>query len=444
MNLPMDLVVAVAALLVVLLQALLFSALWRLGGQIQRGEARLDEHDVQLRQAMGSFSEMLRLEIAAATREAAETGHQRLQEATAAAQALRETLGERFLAFATEFAHQQDRLRERVDTGLGEIRTVADTRLEQVRATVDEQLSSALEKRVGDSFQRVAEQFAQVQQAIGQVQGVAGEIGSLRRLFSNVKARGGWGEAQLQSLLDDVLPPGAYEANRRLGVGEVVEFALRLPVRDSNESVWLPIDSKFPTEDYERLLDAVEAGDRDAETVARKGLERAIREQARRIARYVHPPETADHAVMYLPSEGLYGEVARIPGLLDVLRREFAIYVMGPALLPALLQMVRLGQLSLALERKAGSIGHTLAAVKTEWGKLGGALEKLAHKAEEMSGTIEKTRVRTRAVERALRGVDSIEVEEAAQLLGIEEETEVEPEPAVESRDGVEPGTAPD
>lgn len=411
MHLPMELIVALAALLVVLLQALLFSALWRLGSQVQRSETRLDDHDAQLRQAMGSFSETLRREVAEATREAADSGHQRLHEATAASQALRETLGERFLAFATEFAHQQDKLRERVDF-----------RLDQVRATVDEQLASALEKRVGDSFQRLAEQFAQVQQAIGQVQGVAGEIGSLRRLFSNVKARGGWGEAQLQSLLDDVLPPGAYETNRRLGPGEVVEFALRLPVRDSNETVWLPIDSKFPTEDYERLLDAVESGDRDAETAARKGLERAIREQARRIARYVHPPETSDHAVMYLPSEGLYSEVARIPGLLDTLRRDFSIHVMGPALLPALLQMVRLGQLSLALERKAGSIGQTLAAVKTEWGKLGGVLEKLARKAEEMSGTIEKTRVRTRAVERALRGVDAIDVEEAAELLGIEQE----------------------
>ncbi len=343
-----------------------------------------------------------------------------VREAAAASEGLRDVLGERFLAFATEFARQQDRLREKVEAQLGEIRTVTETRLEQVRATVDEQLAASLEKRVGASFQRVAEQFAQVQQAIGQVQGVAGEIGSLRRLFSNVKARGGWGEAQLRALLEDVLPPGAWEANVRLGPGEVVEFALRLPVKEAEGVVYLPLDAKFPTEDYERLLTAAEAGDREGEEAARKGLERAIREQAKRIARYVHPPATADHAVMYLPSEGLFGEVARIPGLTDAVRRESAVYVMGPALLPALLQMVRLGHLSLALERKAGSIGRTLAAVKTEWGQLGGALEKLARKAEEMSGSIERTRVRSRAVERALRGVDGLEVTAAEEILGVE------------------------
>jgi DNA recombination protein RmuC len=394
--------VAAVALLVVATAAIALAQrgpLARLAAAVEQTDRRLREETEALRRAMTGLDRALRWEIAEATREAAESASGQVREATAAMVALRET----------------------VAGTIGALGEKVEARLEQVRATVDEQLQSALEKRVGESFQRVAEQFAQVQQAIGQVQGVAGEIGSIRRLFANVKARGGWGEAGLRQVLDDVLPPGAYATNLHLGEGgEVVEFALRMPLRDADTPLWLPIDAKFPTEDYERLAAAVEAGDRGGEAEARHGLERAIREQAKRIARYIRPPATVDHAVMYLPTEGLFAEAARTPGLLETVRREHGVHVVGPALLPALLQMMRLGHLTLALERKAGVIGETLAAVKAEWGLLGGALDRLARKAEEMSTTIQRTQVRTRAVGRALRGVEELDVARAETLLGLD------------------------
>ncbi len=420
-------VVAAVALLLVTAAAIAAAqrgALLRLAGEVENIDRRVREDGESLRRAMTGLDRALRWEIAEATREALGNGFAQVQETTAATVALREAVGERLGELADKLGEEQERLRVRVEGKLEEIRAGNEAKLEQMRRTVDEQLQTALEKRVGESFQRVADQFAQVQQAIGQVQSVAGEIGNIRRLFANVKARGGWGEAQLRQVLDDVLPPGAYEANLRLGdAGEVVEFALRMPLRDSDTPVWLPIDAKFPTEDYDRLAVAIEAGDRPAEIEARRGLERAIREQAKRIARYVRPPRTVDHAVMYLPTEGLFAEAARLPGLLEGVRREHGVHVVGPALLPALLQMIRLGHLTLALERKAGTIGETLSAVKAEWGLLGGALDQLARKAEEMSSSIQRTQVRTRAVGRALRGVDVMEFERAEAVLGLTDDT---------------------
>ena len=420
-------VIAAVALLLVTAAAIATAqrgALLRLAEQVELIDRRVREDGESLRRAMTGLDRALRWEIAEATREAMAQAFAQVQDATAATVALREAISERLGELGDRLGEEQDRLRARVEAKLEEIRANNDAKLEQMRRAVDEQLQTALEKRVGESFQRVADQFAQVQQAIGQVQSVAGEIGNIRRLFANVKARGGWGEAQLRQVLDDVLPPGAYEANLRLGdAGEVVEFALRMPLRDADTPVWLPIDAKFPTEDYDRLAVAIEAGDRSAEIEARRGLERAIREQAKRIARYVRPPRTVDHAVMYLPTEGLFAEAARLPGLLEGVRREHAVHVVGPALLPALLQMIRLGHLTLALERKAGTIGETLSAVKAEWGLLGGALDQLARKAEEMSSTIQRTQVRSRAVGRALRGVDVMAFERAEAVLGLTDDT---------------------
>lgn len=416
-------VVAAVALLLVTAAAIATAqrgAQFRLAAALENLDRRVREDGESLRRGMAGLDRALRWEIAEATRESLGTAFGQVQEATAATVALREVIAERLGELGDKLGEEQERLRARVEGKLEEIRAGNEAKLEQMRRTVDEQLQTALEKRVGESFQRVADQFAQVQQAIGQVQSVAGEIGNIRRLFANVKARGGWGEAQLRQVLDDVLPPGAYEANLRLGdAGEVVEFALRMPLRDTDVPVWLPIDAKFPTEDYDRLAVAIEAGDRAGETEARRGLERAIREQARRIARYVRPPRTVDHAVMYLPTEGLFAEAARLPGLLETVRREHAVHVVGPALLPALLQMIRLGHLTLALERKAGTIGETLAAVKAEWGLLGGALDQLARKAEDMSSAIQRTQVRSRAVGRALRGVDVMEFQRAEAVLGL-------------------------
>ncbi|MCW8306115.1 DNA recombination protein RmuC [Acidiphilium sp. PA] len=322
---------------------------------------------------------------------------------------------------------EQEKLRTQVEAKLETIRESNEAKLEAMRRAVDEQLQSALEKRIGESFQRVSEQFAQVQQAIGQVQNVAVQVGDLKRLFANVKSRGGWGEAQIRQTMEDTLPPGTFEANFRPdpASAETVEFALRMPVREADQPVYLPIDAKFPTEDYDRLLLAAEAGDRAAEDAAIAGLATRIRNEAKKIAtKYIRPPRTTDIAILYLPSEGLFAEVARIPGLIETIQRETRVLIQSPSLLPALLHTIRVGHFTVQLERKAGEIGKILGAVKAEWAKLGDAMDKLAKRATDMSGEIDKTQIRIRAVGRTLREVEAIDDTQAAPLLGLPAQTE--------------------
>ena len=309
---------------------------------------------------------------------------------------------------------EQEKLRSRVEQQLEIIRTGNEKKLDDMRAAVDEKLQSALEQKIGESFKRVAEQFAQVQQAIGQVQNVASQVSDLKRLFANVKSRGGWGEQQIHQTLEDTLPPGTFEANFRADPtsNEIVEFAVRMPVRDGETAVYLPIDAKFPIEDYDRLLLAAEAGDREAEAQAIASLARRIRDEAKKIAqKYLKPPRTTDIGVLYLPSEGLFAEVARVPGLIEQVQREHRVLIQSPSLLPALLHTIRVGHFTVQLERKAGEIGKILAGVKGEWIKLGETMDTLAKRADLLSKGIETTQVRVRAVGRTLRDIDAIEAE---------------------------------
>lgn len=328
--------------------------------------------------------------------------------------ALGETVANRLRA-------EGEALRTQVGQSLAEMRAGNEQKLNEMRAAVDEKLQETLSKTMGESFSRVAEQLVGVQQAIGDVKSVAGQVGDLKRLFSNVTTRGGWGEAQVDAMLDEHLPPGSYERNKRLREGstEAVDFALRIPSRGGVE-LWLPIDAKFPTEDYDRLLIAAETGDRDGEVLARKGLERRIRTEAASIAaKYLMPPRTVEYAVLYLPTDGLFGEIARVPGLLQELRNVTRIIVMGPSLLPAFLHAVRVGHMTLSLERRASEIGQTLGAVRAEWDKLGKSLDTLVSRAETLTRGIEDTRKRTRAVGKTLRGIDAVE-HNADRLLGVD------------------------
>ena len=299
-----------------------------------------------------------------------------------------------------------------------------ETRLTTIQTSVNEKLHEAVEQQMTASFARVLEQFAQVQQAMGEVQSAAAQIGDLKRIFSNVKTRGGWGEAQLGAMLEQVLPPGAFERNFALkdGSRERVDFALRMPAR---ETLWLPVDSKFPTEDYDRLLTAAEAADAEAERAAREGIAVRVRLEAKKIReKYISPPETVDFGVMYLPSDGLFAEVARIPGLIDDVRAKEKVIILGPTLLPAMLQTIHLGHITLDLEKRAGEIGKLLGATRGEMVKMDDVLAKLAANASAMSNNIEKARVRTRAVSRVLRTVEMVEGQAAQTLLGLEAEEE--------------------
>ncbi|OYV38931.1 MAG: hypothetical protein B7Z81_03935 [Acidocella sp. 20-61-6] len=308
--------------------------------------------------------------------------------------------------------------------------TILETRLTTIQTSVNEKLHEAVDQQMTNSFARVLEQFAQVQQAMGEVQSAAAQIGDLKRIFSNVKTRGGWGEAQLGAMLEQVLPPGAFERNFAVQEGsrERVDFAIRMPARSL---LWLAVDSKFPTEDYERLLLAAETADLDAERTARDNIAIRIRLEAKKIReKYICPPDTVDFGVMYLPSDGLFAEVARIPNLIDEIRVREKVIILGPTLLPAMLQTIHLGHITLDLEKRAGEIGKLLGATRTEMTKMDDILGKLAANASAMSSNIERARTRTRAVSRVLRTVEMVESGPAQVMLGLDAE---DPEPLAQA-----------
>jgi DNA recombination protein RmuC len=334
----------------------------------------------------------------------------------------RHALEHRLANFANFMARDQGESRLQLERKLREMAEANATHLADIHRSVNEQLHAAVEKQMQSSFARVLEQFTAVQQAVGDVQAVAAQIGDLKRLFSNVKTRGFWGETQLRAVLDDLLPD-AYVTNIRLNENsaDVVEFALRMPTA-SGEQKLLPLDAKFPVADYELLLAAAERADAEGERAARRGLESRLRLEARKISeKYLHPPLTTDFAVMYLPTDGLYAEAARIPGLIDDLGRQHHVLVMGPSLLPALLRTVRLGYVTLALEEKAGQIGRLLGATKQEMLRMDDVLEKLARSAGAMGRTIEDARRRTRVVTKKLRDIETLGPVQAEAMLEIEE-----------------------
>lgn len=302
---------------------------------------------------------------------------------------------------------------------------VAAARHAALSQSVNEHLQEAVETQMQGSFQRVIDQFTQVQRAMGDVQAMTAQIGDLKRLFGNVKARGTWGEVHLRALLEDVLPQGAWQADVKLREDsyEVVEFAIAMPQKGPHRP-WLALDAKFPTADYDRLLLAVEAGDPEAERQARRALEGVIRAEARKIGgKYINPPLTVDFAVMYLATDGLYVEAARMPGLLEELNRTHRVLVMGPSLAPALLRTIQLGMLTLSLEEKSEDIQRLLGSTRTEMARMDEVLTRLARQASAFSNTIDDARTRTRAVSRKLRGIT--ESAESAQNTENAQNTEV-------------------
>ncbi len=329
--------------------------------------------------------------------------------------------GELRLALADGQRRSNEDLGKQFETTRG----MLEAKLAEIQKTVNEQLHAAVEKQMNESFNRVIDQFAAVQKAMGDVQAVTAQIGDIKRLFSNVKTRGGWGEAQVRAMLDDILPVGAYETNCKVRVDsdEAVEFAVRMPGRGENRPL-LPIDAKFPVEDYERLLAAAEAGDADGERAATRKLESCVRQQAKKIAtKYVNPPVTVEFAVMYLPTDALFTEVARIPGLIDEIGRECRVLVLGPSLFPALLRTIHLGFITLALEQKAGQVRELLGATRTEMIRMDKIFATLERTAGTMTNTIDAARRRTRAMERTLRGVEAVEAVRAEQVLELDVET---------------------
>jgi len=340
------------------------------------------------------------------------------------------------LAQGGEAARTQNELLQRVaqstDQRLAELRAAVearlkalqdgnDSKLEQMRATVDEKLHATLEQRLGESFRQVAERLEQVHQGLGEMQGLARDVGSLSRVLSNVKARGLYGEVQLAALLEQVFAPAQYAPNVETvpGSGARVEFALRLPGRgEGSAPVWLPIDAKFPREDYERLLEAQDRADAVAAEAAARALEARLRLEARTIGeKYLAAPHTTDFAVLFLPTESLYAEALRRPGLVEALQREHRVALAGPTTLLALLSSLQMGFRTLALEQRSAEVWQVLGAVKTEFAKFGDVLAKTKKKLDEASQTIDAAEVRTRAMARRLKGVESLPEAQTRALL---------------------------
>ena len=440
------LIVLVAAVLV--LQALL----WRRGGAgggdaaaltsvtdgVASARTELDGVRAALAAAIDRTERTVRDEAKQQRDETTKSARELREEVGAAVARLGGTLGDRvadltkvqqtrFDSFATALAKltetnelKLDALRAAVEQKLTQLQQDNATKLEEMRKTVDEKLQGTLEARLSASFKLVSERLEQVYKGLGEMQALATGVGDLKRVLTNVKTRGVWGEIQLGTLLEQLLTPQQYATNvaTRPGSSERVEFAIRLPGRDGTHEVWLPIDAKFPLEDYQRIVDASAAADAVALEQAGKALEVRLRGEARDIRdKYVSPPDTTDFALLFLPTEGLYAEVLRRPGLVEALQREFRVVVSGPTTLAALLNSLQMGFRTLAIEERSSEVWQVLGAVKNEFGKFGDVLDKVHKKLEEASHVVEQAQTRSRAVGRKLRDVQETTPADAQLLL---------------------------
>lgn len=319
-------------------------------------------------------------------------------------------------------------MRDTIERKLVELQADNTLKLEQMRATVDEKLHATLEQRLGESFKIVSERLEMVHSGLGEMRNLATGVGDLKKVLSNIKTRGGWGEVQLGNLLEQMLAPEQFARNvaPRPDSDERVEFAVKLPGREADGApVWLPIDAKFPQEEFQRLVDAQERGDVGAAEEASAALETSVKLEARKIStKYISPPHTTDFAILFLPTEGLFAELLRRPGLADGLQRNFRVVVAGPTTLAALLSSLQMGFRTLAIEKRSSEVWTVLGAVKTEFGKFGDALDKVQKKLQEATNSIDDASRRSRAVQRKLNTADEIPSKDAQTLLGFELEGE--------------------
>lgn len=306
-----------------------------------------------------------------------------------------------------------EQMRSTVENRLQALQEENNGKLEQIRAVVDEKLQTSLEKRLSESFKQVSERLEQVYKGLGEMRHLATGVGDLKKILVNVKTRGIWGEIQLGNILEQILTPDQYDVNvaTKKSSNDRVEFAIKLPGHDEagEKVVWLPIDSKFPMEDYQRLIDAQEQADKAAADRHMKNLENRIKTEAKSIKeKYIDPPNTTDFGIMFLPVEGLYAEILRRPGLCDVLQRDYRIAVAGPTTLAALLNSLQMGFRTLAIEKRSSEVWEVLGKIKTEFGRFGTILARTKKKLQEASNTIDQAEVRTRAIERKLKDVQEI------------------------------------
>lgn len=381
--------------------------------KLERVRETLDQRLQAIQKGTNTSAQGLREEVVKSMTGLAEAQQKQMQGFSEQLGKLSDTNGQKFEA-----------LKAVVETKLKEIQEDNSKQLERMRATVDEKLQGTLEKRLGESFKLVSDRLEQVYKGLGEMQTLAAGVGDLKKVLTNVKSRGTWGEVQLGALLEQVLTPEQYEANvSPRGNGERVEFAVKLPGRsdDDNEVLWLPIDAKFPIEDYQRLVEAQEQADAVAAEQAANQLEARIKQCAKDIsAKYLSPPRTTDFAILFLPAEGLFAEVLRRKGLSDFLQTQCRVMIAGPTTLWSLLNSLQMGFRTLAVQKRSSEVWKLLAAVKTEWSKYGDVLRRVQKKLEEASNTVEDAQTRTRVIGRKLKDVQELPSADANVLLALD------------------------
>jgi len=357
-------------------------------------------------------------------------------ESTEAASRLRTEVSTRIFELSSANESRFDSLRKSVEDRLRHLQEDNTAKLELMRQTVDEKLQGTLEQRLGESFKRVSDQLENVYRGLGEMQKLAGGVDDLKRVLANVKTRGNWGEMQLATLLEQMLAPEQYERNvATTGTTERVDFAVRLPGRDVSSSVlWLPIDAKFPQDDYQRLVEASERADRAAMEDAGKALESRLRLEAKRIHdKYLDPPQTTDFAILFLPTEGLFAEAIRRPGLADALQRDCKVAIAGPTTLCALLNSLQMGFRTLAIQKQSGEVWRVLGQVKKQFHMYADVLGSIKRKIHDAGTAVEKAELRTRVIEKTLRDVEALPAPSGAQLALDVAEAEAEAEATAEA-----------
>jgi DNA recombination protein RmuC len=412
-------ILVLMALIVILQGVLLFRKVVVNPAQVQQALQPLEQSSERVERALREESTRSREEAAHAFRQSREELGQALK-------GVGDTLLRQLLGLAQITDQKLERVRDTVEERLKALQEDNARQLDQMRATVDEKLQGTLEKRLGESFKQVSDRLEQVYRGLGEMQTLATGVGDLKKVLTNVKTRGTWGEVQLGAMLEQVLTPEQYATNvATKDGGERVEYAVKLPGRseDGREVVWLPIDAKFPVEDYQRLVDAQERAEVQLAEDAARQLENRIKQGAGDICRkYLNPPKTTDFGILFLPTEGLFAEVLRRPGLSESIQRECRVVIAGPTTLWSLLNSLQMGFRTLTIQQRSSEVWDLLSAVKTEWARYGEILEKVQRKLQEASTTIDKAQTRTRAISRKLRGVQELPISEAHSVLMAESE----------------------
>jgi DNA recombination protein RmuC len=392
----------------------------------------ISENARSSRQEMASTFATFQLTLVQQSAEAIRTQNAQIdafsQQLTLLQKTLSDTLSTQLQSLSESNARRMGEVRETLEKQLAQLQQTNSAKLDEMRKTVDEKLQTTLETRLGESFKQVADRLEQVHKGLGEMQTLAQGVGDLKHLLTNVKTRGIFGEAQLSALLEQVFTVDQYAAQviTRRGGKNPVDFAIKLPGRsDSGEPLWLPIDAKFPNEDYERLLDAQQRADAQGAEVAGKALEARIRLEAKSMSeKYIEPPYTTDFAILFLPTEGLYAEVLRRPGLMECLQRDYRITLAGPTTLLAMLNSLQMGFKTLALEKRSSEVWQVLGAVKTEFGKFGDVLAKVKSQTESVLNTLSSAEQRSRVMGKALRNVEALTDLDSARLIPLDKDAD--------------------